>query len=167
MALAAGNTDISNELWQSALQALERKFSKPIYEMWIKPLRLISLNGNELLLAVQNTFAREWVENRLKAQIVEALAETFGTVFELQFEIVEATGETPVPEGAASPAAGGARLQTEFRPAISTRAIRLKSLSSATPTASRTRRRKRWRQRRPAHTIRSSYTAASDSARRT
>src|SRR5581483_3167820 len=116
MALAAGNTDISNELWQSALQALERKFSKPIYEMWIKPLRLISLNGNELLLAVQNTFAREWVENRLKAQIVEALAETFGTVFELQFEIVESASETPVPEGAASPAAGGARMQTEFRP---------------------------------------------------
>jgi chromosomal replication initiator protein len=84
--------------------------------MWIKPLRLVSLNGNELLLAVQNTFAREWVENRLKVQIVEALAETFGTVFELQFVIVEQPGETPAPEGAAAPATGGARLQTDFRP---------------------------------------------------
>jgi chromosomal replication initiator protein len=116
MALAAGNTDISNELWQSALQALERKFSKPHYEMWIKPLRLISLTGNELLLAVQNPFAREWVENRLKAQIVDALAEVFGTVFELQFVIVEPPVETHAPEGAAAPATGGARLQTDFRP---------------------------------------------------
>ena len=84
--------------------------------MWIKPLRLVSLNGNELLLAVQNTFAREWVENRLKVQIVEALAETFGTVFELQFVIVEPLGETPSPEGSAAPAAGPTRLQSEFRP---------------------------------------------------
>ncbi len=116
MALAAGNTDISNELWQTALTALERKFSKPVYEMWIKPLRLVSLNGNELLLAVGNTFAREWTENRLKGQITEALSETFGTVFDLQFVIVEPLSESPAPEGSAPPATGSARLQTEFRP---------------------------------------------------
>jgi chromosomal replication initiator protein len=116
MALAAGNTDISNELWQSALTALERKFSKPIYEMWIKPLRLVSLNGNELLLAVQNNFARDWVENRLKAQIIEALSETFGTAFEMQFVVVEQPGEAPPAEGGAAVPAGSARLQTEFRP---------------------------------------------------
>ena len=84
--------------------------------MWIKPLRLVSLNGNELLLAVGNPFAREWVENRLKAQIVDALAEVFGTVFELQFVIVEPPVETAAPEGAAAPATGGTRLQYDFRP---------------------------------------------------
>jgi len=116
MALAAGNTDISHELWQSALTALERKFSKPIYEMWIKPLRLVSLTGNELLLAVQNNFARDWVENRLKAQIVEVLTETFGTAFDLQFVVVELPGETPAPEGGAAVPTASARFQTEFRP---------------------------------------------------
>jgi len=115
MALAVGS-DISNELWQSALTALERRFSKPIYEMWIKPLRLVSLNGNELLLAVQNNFARDWVENRLKTQIVEALTETFGTAFELQFVVVEQPGETPAQEGGLTAQTGAARLQTEFRP---------------------------------------------------
>ncbi len=116
MALAVGTSDISIELWQSALTALERRFSKPIYEMWIKPLRLVSLNGNELLLAVQNNFARDWVENRLKTQIVEVLAEIFGTGFELQFVVVEQPGETPAPEGGAAVQTGPARLQTEFRP---------------------------------------------------
>lgn len=96
MALAVGNPDISNELWQSALAALERKFSKPIFEMWIKPLRLISLNGNELLLAVANNFARDWVENRLKAQIVDVLTEVFGAGIELQFTVAEAAEQAPV-----------------------------------------------------------------------
>jgi chromosomal replication initiator protein len=116
MALAVGPSDISNELWQSALTALERRFSKPIYEMWIKPLRLVSLNGNELLLAVQNNFARDWVENRLKTQIIEALADTFGTAFDLQFVVVEQPGETPAPDGGIAVQTGPARLQTEFRP---------------------------------------------------
>jgi len=75
MALAIGNSDISSELWASALTALEAKFSKPIFEMWIKPIRLVNLSGSEMVLSVQSNFARDWVENRLKAQISEVLTE--------------------------------------------------------------------------------------------
>ncbi|HEY8296402.1 MAG TPA: chromosomal replication initiator protein DnaA [Candidatus Baltobacteraceae bacterium] len=119
MALAIGNTDISNDLWQSALAALEQKFSKPIFEMWIKPLRLVSLTGNELLLAVQNNFARDWVENRLKAQISQVLTETFGAVLELQFTVIAENGEQQA--AALSGATASAPMPTlrpndEFRP---------------------------------------------------
>jgi chromosomal replication initiator protein len=118
MALAVGSPDISNDLWQSALVALERKFSKPIFEMWIKPLRLVSLTGDELLLAVQNNFARDWVENRLKAQIAEVLAEIFGTGVQLQFTVVPDAAEaaTGVPSPTAPAAAAQVRLQNDFRP---------------------------------------------------
>ncbi|MDQ2872958.1 MAG: chromosomal replication initiator protein DnaA [Candidatus Eremiobacteraeota bacterium] len=112
MGLAVGNSDISNELWQSALDALERKFSKPIFEMWIKPLRLVSLSGNELLLAVQNNFARDWVENRLKVQIAAVLTETFGAELELQFTTIEV--EQPS-QPAYSPAPPG-HAADDFRP---------------------------------------------------
>jgi chromosomal replication initiator protein len=119
MALAVGNPDISNELWQSALTALEQKFSKPIFEMWIKPLRPVSLTGNELLLAVQNNFARDWVENRLKGQIAEGLAEIFGAGLELQFTIVPEQAESiaaPASSGAAPAGNGAARMGADFRP---------------------------------------------------
>ena len=121
MALAVGNPDITNDLWQSALGALEHKFSKPIFEMWIKPLRFVSLSGNELLLAVQNNFARDWVENRLKGQITEVLCEIFSSELELQFVVVEPAAEAAQPQNgqaavtspAAAPAAS--RPQDEFR----------------------------------------------------
>ncbi|HET9095201.1 MAG TPA: chromosomal replication initiator protein DnaA [Candidatus Baltobacteraceae bacterium] len=120
MALAVGNPDISNDLWQSALAALECKFSKPIFEMWIKPLRLVSLTGDELLLAVQNNFARDWVENRLKTQISEVLGEIFGTGVHVQFTVVpEAAEAVPgtVSQAGAHPAPAAApRAQGEFRP---------------------------------------------------
>ncbi len=114
MALAVGNPDITSELWQSALSSLECKFSKPIYEMWIKPLRLVSLTGNELLLSVQNNFARDWVENRLKAQIVEVLAEIFGAGLDMQFIIVPESGEAE--EQNQTPAAPAMARPGEFRP---------------------------------------------------
>jgi chromosomal replication initiator protein len=115
MALAVGTPDVSSDLWQSALTALERKFSKPIFEMWIKPLRLVSLTGNELLLAVQNNFARDWVENRLKGQILEVLGEVFGMGVQLQFTVVPDATESPNGP-AALPAAVPVRPQNDFRP---------------------------------------------------
>lgn len=116
MALAVSNQDISNELWQSALEALECKFSKPIFEMWIKPLRLVSLDGNVLRLSVQNNFARDWVENRLKGQIGEVLTTLFASEIDLQFTVAAEAEEgsaSAAPVG--SPTLQSARTTDDFR----------------------------------------------------
>ena len=39
MELTLGSPDVSSELWVSALAALEQRYSKPIFEMWLKPMR--------------------------------------------------------------------------------------------------------------------------------
>jgi len=118
MALVLGNSDISNELWQSALGALEHKFSKPIFEMWIKPIRLVSLNGSEMVLAVQSNFARDWVENRLKSQISEVLAELFGAELQLRFTVAADAPENAAPPASAPQSEGHppARTTDDFRP---------------------------------------------------
>jgi chromosomal replication initiator protein len=103
MALAIGNSDISNELWQSALGTLERNFSKPVFEMWIKPMRFVSYNGNEMHLAVHSKFAREWVGTKLQPQIIEVLREVFGTDLELRLSVAEPS-DAPI----ASSGPGGA-----------------------------------------------------------
>jgi chromosomal replication initiator protein len=87
MALAATNSEITNELWQSALQTLERKFSKPVFEMWIKPMHLLSAQGDEIVLSVQSVFARHWVEDRLK--VPEVLGQIFGEHLKLRFVVAE------------------------------------------------------------------------------
>ena len=112
MALAVGSSDISNELWQSALEALERKFSKPIFEMWIKPIRLVSITGDALVLSVQSNFARDWVEHRLKTQIAEVLAEVLGASLDLQFAVAEPENS---PVGAQPAASAAMRAPEEMR----------------------------------------------------
>jgi chromosomal replication initiator protein len=98
------NSDISNELWQSALDTLERTFSKPVFEMWIKPIRFISFHGDELHLAVHSKFAQDWVGSKLRAQMIGVLSELFGTSVELRLSVAEqsenprgATGLPPRP----------------------------------------------------------------------
>ncbi len=112
MALAVGSSDISNELWHTALEALERKFSKPIFEMWIKPIRLVSITGDALVLSVQSNFARDWVEHRLKTQIAEVLTEVLGASLDLQFAVAEPDDGTA---GATSAAATVVRQPEEMR----------------------------------------------------
>jgi chromosomal replication initiator protein len=89
MAQAIGENGISNELWDAALAALERKYSKPIFKMWLKPMRPISMSDSEIVLTVQSPFARDWVENRLKNDISEVLAELLGATVALRFVVVE------------------------------------------------------------------------------
>ena len=77
------------ELWTAALEALERKYSKPIFEMWLKPMRLVELGSAEIVLSVHSNFARDWVENRLKGDIAEVLHSLLGADIGLRFIVAE------------------------------------------------------------------------------
>jgi chromosomal replication initiator protein len=103
MRSAVGYPGISSELWSTALNALERKCSKPIFEMWLKPIRPIAMNETELVLAVQSSFARDWVENRLKTDISEALAELLGQDLALRFVVATDVRHEAPPDVDGSP----------------------------------------------------------------
>jgi chromosomal replication initiator protein len=77
-------------LWQSCLGELESRFSKPIFEMWIKPMRVDRLATDEVTLTVQNAFAKDWAENRLKSTIIATLTHIIGSPIAVRFVIDEA-----------------------------------------------------------------------------
>ena len=105
MGSTVGYPGLSSELWSTALNALERKYSKPIFEMWLKPIRPIAMNETELVLAVQSSFARDWVEKRLKTDISEALAELLGQDLALRFVVAtDVPHEAPDVDGSHPPA---------------------------------------------------------------
>ncbi len=107
MAVAIGSAGISSELWQTVLDALDRKFTKPVFNMWLKPMHPVALDGMELTLSVQNAFARDWCENRLKTDITDAIRDVLQIPVDLQFVIADAS----VPH-----ALGSVRASEEFRP---------------------------------------------------
>jgi chromosomal replication initiator protein len=103
MGLAVGSAGISNELWLTALNALEPKYSKPVFEMWLKRMRLLELNGAEIVLSVHTPFAKDWVENRLKTDIAAVLSDILGEPISLRFVVVEPSGDEPLETTAGRP----------------------------------------------------------------
>jgi len=88
-------------LWQSCLGELETRFSKPIFEMWIKPMRVERLATDEVTLTVQNAFAKDWAENRLKGTIVATLTHIIGSPIAVRF-VIDESAQTP-DEASAAP----------------------------------------------------------------
>jgi chromosomal replication initiator protein len=118
MRLAVGSPDIDGELWHSALDALERKYSKPVFEMWLKPMRPLALSGNEITLSVQSPFARDWAENRLKSDLADVLSDLLGHDVVLRFVVTPdggPQGEQARFDGSPSPAGGRPALGEDLR----------------------------------------------------
>jgi chromosomal replication initiator protein len=101
MPLAMSENAVENDLWSAVLAALERKYTKPIFEMWLKPIRLVDASATEVVLAAQSPFARDWVDNRLKTAIVETLTELLG--YAVTIRIVIAPDGPNAPEAAPAP----------------------------------------------------------------
>src|SRR5579872_3133314 len=106
------------ELWSSVLAALEPRYSKPVYETWLRPMRPMSITGSEIVLGVATPFAREWVEGRLRAPIVEALRELLGYEIEVRFVVANDVETQEQPQTAPTPATATPRhaASEEIRP---------------------------------------------------
>jgi len=50
------------DLWTAALERLEPRYNKPVFEMWLKPMRLVELTPSEIVLAVQTTYGSQWLK---------------------------------------------------------------------------------------------------------
>jgi chromosomal replication initiator protein len=77
-------TSQTSDLWAAALELLEPRYNRPVFEMWLKPMRLVELTPDEIVLAVNTTFARDWVENRLKNDITGVLRDILGAEISLR-----------------------------------------------------------------------------------
>jgi len=74
-------------LWQNCLAQLEGKLTTPVFESWIKPIRVHRLTSDEITLMVPTPFHKEWAENRLKTTIVGTLTELLGSPINIRFMI--------------------------------------------------------------------------------
>ncbi len=64
-------------LWAEAQEEIKERIGKQNYDTWIRPIRFVSRNKNELVVAVANKFFRDWVgQNYLRdlESVVSAVA---------------------------------------------------------------------------------------------
>lgn len=75
------------DLWDQVLKNIEQKISKPSFDTWLKFTEAYSLQGETLIVAAPNEFARDWLEGRYTDLISGLLYEIVGENLEVKFII--------------------------------------------------------------------------------
>ncbi|MEW5746491.1 MAG: chromosomal replication initiator protein DnaA [Nitrospirota bacterium] len=77
------------ELWHNSLSKISERVGESLFELWFKPMRLISLKDRVLTVGIPNRFFREWVEDYYPSLLSEAMEGPLGYPVSVKYRIVE------------------------------------------------------------------------------
>ena len=90
-------------VWKATLGELELALQRPIFENWLKDARFVAYEDGVYIIAVKNSFAHEWLDQRLKGIIKRRLERLSGRSVDVNFVVrpqrvaVPATGQPESP----------------------------------------------------------------------
>lgn len=90
-------------IWQATLGELELALQRPVFENWLKGARYVAFEDGKYIVAVKNTFAKEWLEQRLRGMIKRRLERLSGRSVDVAFIVRPETPADPEPILAGSP----------------------------------------------------------------
>lgn len=76
-----------SKLWQDTLAQLETMLSPQHFATWIKPLRLVRIDRDLVILEVQNRFVLDWVRDNYAKLIQQVLSELSAVSYRLQINV--------------------------------------------------------------------------------
>src|SRR2546427_10433099 len=96
------------QLWHAALGELQLGLTKANYDTWFKDTAIVSEEDDVYCVGVPNAFAREWLENKYRQQVRDALRHPVGRTVDVRFvTLIAATARPDHPVAAAGSASGG------------------------------------------------------------
>ena len=93
-----------DELWHAALGDLELTVTAATYDTWLKPTHALGFDGDLLLIGTPNTYGKDWIENRLGADVRRAISRSACRPMDFRVEVI-----TNSPNGAGDAGRVGAR----------------------------------------------------------
>ncbi|HDZ38482.1 MAG TPA: hypothetical protein ENH62_09395 [Marinobacter sp.] len=78
--------------WPATLEMLRGSTTKATFETWLSG-STATLDGETLTVYVKNSYALDWLENRLHAMISRAVANVAGHSFEIRYEVKGANAQ--------------------------------------------------------------------------
>ena len=85
-------------LWENTQKLIQEKIPKQNYETWIKPVRILSIEENQICFAVPNRFFKDWLLDNYRHTIQECLDITMGYNTNIVFVIAQGEGRNEVSE---------------------------------------------------------------------
>jgi chromosomal replication initiator protein len=82
-----------SKLWQDTLAQLEASLNPQHFSTWIKPLRLVRIDRDLVVLEVPNRFVLDWVRDNYAKLIQQVLSELSAVSYRLQIDVTGQTSE--------------------------------------------------------------------------
>src|SRR5690606_11268380 len=105
------------DIWSEALHGLEPRLDRQTFDMWLRPIRLASVDGDLLQLRAPNRFLKEWFETHYLDLALDELESRHERKFKVAIEVVEEPAESSRESGselgdsAATPARGRSEVE--------------------------------------------------------
>ena len=61
------------KLWQSVLGTLQQEMPRASFDTWVRDARAIRYDGNAVIAYVRNSYAKDWLTNRLTPRVTQLL----------------------------------------------------------------------------------------------
>jgi chromosomal replication initiator protein len=74
-------------LWDKSFNIIKDKISQQNFDTWIRPIRVTSLEGNQVHLSVPNKFFKDWLMENYRPIITDALSSVAGVELVVNFMI--------------------------------------------------------------------------------
>ena len=91
------------ELWESVLAQLQFQVSKANFATWLKNTKIVQMTEDSIIVAVPNTFSREWLSKKYHHLIFEVLKEVAPKVKKVEYVIQKSNLSNSLPQKDLSP----------------------------------------------------------------
>ncbi len=89
-------------LWIRLLSALEQRLPAAALETWVRPSRLVAIEGDHVQIGAPNTFSRDWLAQHHLGALTAAAQECLGGNPQVSIVVQEFEARQPSPEAPAS-----------------------------------------------------------------
>jgi chromosomal replication initiator protein len=79
----------ARQAWQSAIGQLQLDMHKAAFDTWVRDAELLDVKEGTFRIGVQNAYARDWLESRLKKTIIKLLTGTLDKKVDVQFVVTQ------------------------------------------------------------------------------
>lgn len=102
---------VVQDLWEDVLSILKPQMNDESFDLWLRPIKALSLEGSRLVLQVPNAFFADWLRDHYQGRIENLLKERSGQPMALSFsvlrpveEILRPASQAPAPAAPPAPA---------------------------------------------------------------
>ena len=100
-----------DDLWARLIESLARTLPAPVLDNWIRPCRLVAVEGDHLRVGAPNKFSRDWLAQNYLDALHQATREVLGGHPRITLIVEEAVSAEPAPPPRLERAPGGGTVE--------------------------------------------------------